>query len=272
MISCASRHLLMATVLSATLVGAPIPAAAYPLTSPHIPAACNAQLETYLRSTEKELEQTAALRRSERDPDPEMQRLMTEEADRVAKQLASFRANGANDPEFAEAWAYRAKVLPSASVAELQQGLAELREVDSPANRLDISVLETALAAKTGGSAAPVPTPLRPTVMQEAHNPAGEASDCLEAIFHPDFVARGIKSNMEAVIRNKCARPVSVTWCVKGCDCKPGYANLGTVPAGGYHPVSFVYKGPTRIEFAGCYNGFTRDQGELGRKLLHACK
>lgn len=114
--------------------------------------------------------------------------------------------------------------------------------------------------------------PLRPTVVQEAHNPAADATDCLEPIFHSDFKARGVKSNMEAVIRNKCARPVSVTWCIRGWGCKPGYSNLGTVPARGDMPVSFVYKGPTCIEFAGCYNGFSPDQGELSKKLLHACK
>lgn len=119
--------------------------------------------------------------------------------------------------------------------------------------------------------AAAVP-PLRPAVVQEAHNPAGEATDCLEAVFHPDFKARGIKSAMEAAIVNKCARPVIVTWCIEGWDCKPGYSNLGTVPAKNYRSVSFVYKGPTRLKLAGCYNGFTPGQGELSKKLLHSCK
>jgi hypothetical protein len=125
---------------------------------------------------------------------------------------------------------------------------------------------------KVGDKGTAVPA-LRPTITQQAHNPAGEATECLDVIYANQFDVEHVSSTQKAVFRNRCSRPVEVTWCTVGDDCRPGYSNLFTVPARNDRGFSYEpsIRG-SRVEFAGCYNGFVPHQGELSRKLLHACK
>ncbi len=126
--------------------------------------------------------------------------------------------------------------------------------------------------AVQAGNGTAVP-PLRPTITQEAHNPAGEATDCVRVIGKGDFEAEHVSTTQKAVFRNTCSHPVEVTWCTKTSDCKPGYTNLFTVPA--KKDRGFSYEPSVRgskVEYAACYNGFVPHQGELSKKLTHACK
>lgn len=106
-----------------------------------------------------------------------------------------------------------------------------------------------------------------------AHNPANDAHSCIVAIDKSGFAANGVRSVMGAVFRNKCAYPVDLVWCVSpGTDCNPGYSNLGTVAANSDRSISYDSSRPGRINWAACRLGFTRNQGELSRRLQHACK
>lgn len=82
-------------------------------------------------------------------------------------------------------------------------------------------------------------------------------------------------SNMGAAFRNSCPFPVNVTWCTQGGDCRPGYSNVGMIAAN--RDWSFSYDAPpsgvTRVvAYAACRSGFVGHQGELSKKLLHACR
>lgn len=119
---------------------------------------------------------------------------------------------------------------------------------------------------------APVP-PLRPTVAQEAHNPAGEASDCVRVIYSDDFEVEHVSTTQKAAFRNRCSRPVEISWCTATDDCRPGYTNLATVPAKNDRGFSYEPSvAGSKVAYAACYNGFVQHQGELSKKLLHACK
>ena len=114
---------------------------------------------------------------------------------------------------------------------------------------------------------------LRPTVSQEAHNPAGEASDCVRVIYSDDFEVEHVSTTQKAVFRNRCSRPIEVSWCTITSDCRPGYTNLATVPAKKDRGFSYEPSvAGSRVAFSACYNGFVQHQGELSKKLLHACK
>lgn len=118
----------------------------------------------------------------------------------------------------------------------------------------------------------PVPSLASPA----AHNPAADASDCIQPIAKADFERLGVSSNQGAVLRNTCAFPVEVIWCLRGGDCRPGYSNLGTVPARADRGISYdpIVDSPVGdvIEWAACRDGFIQGQGELSRRLEHACK
>ncbi len=127
----------------------------------------------------------------------------------------------------------------------------------------------TDLAANKGTA---VP-PLRPTITQAAHNPAGEATDCVRVIYADDFDVEHVSTTQKAVFRNTCPHPVEVTWCTLTGDCRPGYTNLFTVPA--RKDRGFSYEPSVRgskVAYAACFNGFVPHQGELSKKLNHACK
>lgn len=114
---------------------------------------------------------------------------------------------------------------------------------------------------------------LRPTITQEAHNPAGEASDCVQVIYSDDFEVEHVSTTQKAAFRNRCSRPVEVSWCTVSDDCRPGYTNLATVPARKDRGFSFEPSvAGSKVAYAACYNGFVRHQGELSKKLLHACR
>lgn len=126
--------------------------------------------------------------------------------------------------------------------------------------------------ASSSATAGP-PPPLRQTVIEDAHNPGGEASDCVRVIYAADFEVEHVSTTQKAAFRNRCSRPIEVTWCTMTDDCRPGYTNLATVPA--KRDRGFSYEPSvhgSKVAFSACYNGFVRHQGELSKKLLHACK
>lgn len=124
--------------------------------------------------------------------------------------------------------------------------------------------------AASGRTAVP---PLRPTKIVEAHNPAGEAGDCVTVIYQDSFEAQRVSSTQKAVFRNSCPRPIEVTWCTISSDCRPGYSNIFTVLARSDRGFSYEPATPgSGVNYAACYNGFVAHQGELSKTLLHACK
>lgn len=102
------------------------------------------------------------------------------------------------------------------------------------------------------------PTALRPTNVLEAHNPANDASKCLEPIASRDFKRRRVISAMGAVFRNVCSYPVETQWCIGERDCARGYSNLATMPAKGDRSFSFDGKANTitTVHWAACRKGF----------------
>jgi hypothetical protein len=128
-------------------------------------------------------------------------------------------------------------------------------------------------AAADGESEQTAVPPLRPTLVQEAHNPAGEASDCVRVIYEEDFEVEHVSTTQKAVFRNRCSRPIEVSWCTLTDDCRPGYTNLATVPAKKDRGFSYEPSvAGSKVAYAACYNGFVQHQSELSKKLLHACK
>lgn len=109
-----------------------------------------------------------------------------------------------------------------------------------------------------------------------AHNLAAEASDCIQPIAKKDFDRLGVSSTQGAGLRNTCAFPVEVIWCLRGGDCRPGYSNIATVLARADRGISYdpIVDSPAGdvIEWAACRNGFIQGQGDLSRRLEHACK
>jgi len=142
---------------------------------------------------------------------------------------------------------------------------------------IDGAPLRSAPGSRPVQASAPVAPATSPaTASLVGHNPAGEASDCIQPIAKPDFDRLGVSSNQGAVLRNTCAFPVEVVWCLRGGDCRPGYSNIATVPARAdrgisYDPVVESAAGDV-LEWAACRNGFAQGQAELSRRLEHACK
>lgn len=116
-------------------------------------------------------------------------------------------------------------------------------------------------------------SPLRSTATLEAHNPANEASDCLEPIDSSAYDARGVKSVTNAVFRNTCAYPVEARWCVGATGCAKGYDNAGTMPANADKSISYVppSDGTKTIHWAACRNGFAY-RADFAGTLQYACK
>ena len=139
----------------------------------------------------------------------------------------------------------------------------------SPSPKVSPSTGTSVTTAEPGG----VLASLRPTIVQEDHNPAGEAADCIRVIYAVDFDVEHVSSTQKAAFRNRCSKPVEVTWCTLSGDCHPGYSNLATVPA--RKDRGFSYEPSiigSKVAYAACYNGFVQHQGDLSKKLLHACK
>ncbi len=117
-------------------------------------------------------------------------------------------------------------------------------------------------------------TPLRPTKALEAHNPAGDAFQCLELITSRDYEAKGASSNKGAVFRNKCTFPVEAIWCVgeESCAAK-GYDNLGTMPASRDKGISYDAQKVTqmKVRWRACRSGFAY-RPDLKGTLFYACK
>ena len=131
-------------------------------------------------------------------------------------------------------------------------------------------------AADAAGAAeaAGVPlTQLRPTATLVAHNPANEASNCLEPIAKADFDSRGVSGIMGAVFRNSCAYPVETQWCIGDEACARGYGNLATMPANGDRGFSFDTKADTitTVRWAACRLGFGY-RPDLEGTIQYVCK
>ena len=142
----------------------------------------------------------------------------------------------------------------------------------SPSQSASPATVARNTAAPEGAVGTTVP-PLRPTGTQEDHNPAGEAADCIRVIYTEDFEVEHVSSTQKAAFRNRCSKPVEVVWCTLTSDCRPGYSNLATVPARKDRGFSYEPSvAGSKVAYAACYNGFVQHQGDLSKKLLHACK
>lgn len=129
------------------------------------------------------------------------------------------------------------------------------------------------LLHREGQTNVTAPAPLRPTAKLEAHNPANEASLCLELITKSQYKARAASSIMGAVFRNRCDFPVETRWCIGEDRCASGYDNLATMPASKDNGIS--YDEPpgrvTKTRWAGCRLGFAYRPDFKGT-LHYACK
>lgn len=154
-------------------------------------------------------------------------------------------------------------------IAALRSSVAHLWGVGASPSASAASV---AARNKAAADAAAVP-PLRPTAALETHNPANEASQCLELITKRDYKARGVSSNMGAVFRNSCAYPIETRWCIGADRCARGYDNLATMPASNDRGISYDAPAGTKIEtrWAGCRLGFAY-RADFAGTLHYACK
>lgn len=121
---------------------------------------------------------------------------------------------------------------------------------------------------------APVrPTALRPTKALEAHNPANDATKCLEPIAFRDFKRRHVSGIMGASFRNSCPFPVEAQWCIGEGACSRGYGNIATMPAKGDRGFSFDVKANTiaTVHWAACRKGFGYRPDFRGT-LQYVCK
>ncbi|MES2001101.1 MAG: hypothetical protein V4444_02160 [Pseudomonadota bacterium] len=120
-----------------------------------------------------------------------------------------------------------------------------------------------------GGSSVP---PLRATATLEAHNPANEASDCLDLITKSNYERMGVSSTQGAVFRNRCPFPVEARWCI-GSRCANGYDNLATMPAKDDRGISYDAQPGVTIQtkWAGCRQGFAY-RPDFAGTLQYACK
>lgn len=117
--------------------------------------------------------------------------------------------------------------------------------------------------------------PLHPAKSLKAHNPANEASQCLELITKRDYKRRHVTSSVTgAAFRNSCSYPVETRWCIGADRCaRLGYDNLATMPASKDRAIS--YDAPvgvkTETRWAGCRLGFEH-RPDLRGTLHYACK
>lgn len=120
-----------------------------------------------------------------------------------------------------------------------------------------------------GGSSVP---PLRATATLEAHNPANEASDCLDLITKNNYERMGVSSTQGAAFRNRCPFPVEARWCI-GSRCATGYDNLATMPAKNDRGISYDAQPDVIIQtkWAGCRQGFAY-RPDFAGTLNYACK
>lgn len=112
------------------------------------------------------------------------------------------------------------------------------------------------------------------------HNTQNDATRCVYGIARKDFSSEGVSSSANAVLRNSCPFPVTVTWCIAGFDCNPGFSNVATLPgrgsAGSDRPIN--WNPPpggvlgSKLSLAACAEGFTTEQSRLGAARQHACR
>ncbi len=269
--------------LALTVIAAP-PVAAADLTTERLIERCRPQMEATIPGSITFLEAQVAewqlaLKETPEDKDRGEQIIREDQ-----QKIASLRADGIQGAAMRDMIDPFRQAGSKNSKAELRKALSEARHAPGPDASLAACILDAVLANLEGtsqsASAAAVAArsktaipPLRPTAVLEAHNPAGEATDCVRVIYKSDFKAEHVSSIMKAAFRNTCSRPVEVIWCTQTGDCKPGYTNLGTLLA--RKDRGFSYEPSVRgskVAYAACYNGFVPHQGELSKKLNHACK
>jgi hypothetical protein len=136
-----------------------------------------------------------------------------------------------------------------------------------------------------GSSASTIPPPRLPATVPppqdrvtppkpaERHHPEHEATSCVRLIDRKDFAANGVKSIMGAVLRNSCAFPIEVVWCV---DCHPGYDNLSSVRALADGPISVPTNRHYDVKWAACQAGaelgFNSYQSRISSELKYSCR
>ena len=80
--------------------------------------------------------------------------------------------------------------------------------------------------------------------LDNAHNPANEASECLELRTVYD----------STVLFNTCPYTVEAVWCVEGHDCgdrDPGYTNTWSIQSGNHYP-AIGARGGGQVQWAAC--------------------
>jgi hypothetical protein len=107
------------------------------------------------------------------------------------------------------------------------------------------------------GSASADLAPIKPDTKSTEHNPAHNATNCIQIFHEAEMKARGLKTIMRSMMVNNCPYPISVLWCVVGDqrragDCNPGYSNLADLDARGGRGIDSDYQG---VHFAACRLG-----------------
>lgn len=112
----------------------------------------------------------------------------------------------------------------------------------------------------SGDSTAPLSAIRRDTKSKE-HNPAHNASTCIQVYGPADMKARGLKSIMRSMLLNACPYSVSVIWCVepgngRPGDCTRGYSNLADLSAAGQQGSSRgIDADGQQVQYAACRLG-----------------
>ena len=277
------------------------PPATASITSDQLTDQCRPQLQTFIQEllNERPSEDTMS-------EDPAEAADQATKREQAAREKASLRANGLNDPlvrqlvdQMRAESAKEGKVAIRKGLSDMKIRMREARVTDgrgqgadtavafvatcmmeamladlegrSPATSQSASAATVAARNKAAVEAAAIP-PLRPTAVLEAHNPANDASQCLTLITKANFKRQRVSSTMGAVFRNSCAYPVETLWCI-GARCTTGYDNVATMPANGDRGIS--YDTPpgvkTDTRWAGCRLGFAH-RADFKGTLHYACK
>lgn len=274
-----NRVIAILAIVPLTLFAAP-PVAAAGLTNAQVTEQCRPQLERLVQY--QIADQQEAMANSKRDAaqSPELREGLVEQIRVYNRDLAELRSKGIGQAENQAMINEIVHKLPGIGKAKIRQAIAEAKTYHDPTSIATACMMEAMLASIEGkpqrgaasGTAVP---PLRATAVLEAHNPAADASQCLELITKRDFDAKGVRSNMGAVFRNKCNYPVETRWCIGEGRCsKLGYDNLATMPASGDRGISYD-EGPkgvkTLTHWAACRTGFAH-RPDFAGSLHYACK
>lgn len=255
-------------------------AAAASLTREQLTQQCRPQMEAIIPGSISNLEAEVAEWQQVLKETPEVKDRGEPIIREDQQKIASLRADGIQGAAMRDMIDSYRQAGSKNSKAELRQALGEARKGSGPDAALAACILDAVLANLEGQPRKSMqPTnpiavpPLRPTVVQEAHNPANDASQCLEPIAKHDFDRRGVRSIMGAVFRNACAYPVETQWCIGEDACSRGYGNVATLIAKHDSGFSFDPKADTitTVHWAACRHGFGY-RPDLKGTLHYVCK